>query len=212
MKVLVSWLRELVDVPVSAAQLARDLHMTGFEVASVEPAGPEDDAVIDFEITANRPDCLSLAGLAREVATRYDSARRVPAHSDLGPVSPDSMEALRVTIEDPVRCPRYCAAVADVRVGPSPPWLAERLTAAGIRSINNIVDVTNYVLLELGHPMHAFDLERLAGRHLRVRLARKGEALKTLDGQQRKLDAEMLVIADEARAQALAGAAHGVHQ
>jgi len=225
-KVLVSWLRELVDVPVSAAQLARDLHMTGFEVASVEPTGTlgtvprtqaggtvpnpdDDDAVIDFEITANRPDCLSLTGLAREVATRYDSARRVPAHADLGPVSPDSMEALRVTIEDAARCPRYCAAVADVRVGPSPPWLAERLTAAGIRSINNIVDVTNYALLELGHPMHAFDLERLAGRHLRVRLARKGEALKTLDGQQRTLDAEMLVIADDARAQALAGVMGG---
>ena len=137
MKVLVSWLRELVDVPVSAAQLARDLHMTGFEVASVEPVGmgtvpraetvgtvpraetrgtvPIDDAVIDFEITANRPDCLSLMGLAREVATRYDSARRVPAHADLGPVSPDSIEGLRVTIEDAARCPRYCAAVADVR-------------------------------------------------------------------------------------------------
>jgi hypothetical protein len=117
-KVLVSWLRELVDVPVSAAQLARDLHMAGFEVASA------DDAVIDFEITANRPDCLSLMGLAREVATRYDSARRVPPHADLGPVSPDSIEALRVTIEDAARCPRYCAAVADVRIGPSPSWLA----------------------------------------------------------------------------------------
>jgi phenylalanyl-tRNA synthetase beta chain len=238
-KVLVSWLRELVDVPVSAAQLARDLHMAGFEVASVEPLGtvpraetpvgtvpltptgsdprtgttrgsdPEDDAVIDFEITANRPDCLSLMGLAREVATRYDSARRVPAHADLGPVSPDSIEALRITIEDASRCPRYCAAVADVRIGPSPSWLTERLTAAGIRSINNIVDVTNYVLLELGHPMHAFDLDRLAGRHLRVRLAQNDESLKTLDGQQRKLDAEMLVIADDSRAQALAGVMGG---
>ncbi len=116
MKVLVSWLRELVDVPVSAAQLARDLHMAGFEVASVEPVGtvpraetggtvPTDDAVIDFEITANRPDCLSLMGLAREVATRYDSARRVPAHADLGPVSPDSIEALRVTVEDLILVP-----------------------------------------------------------------------------------------------------------
>jgi phenylalanyl-tRNA synthetase beta chain len=195
---------------VSAAELARDLHMTGFEVASVEPTGSDpDDAVIDFEITANRPDCLSLTGLAREVATRYDSARHVPSGTDLGPVSPDSLEALRVTIEDATRCPRYCAAVADVRIGQSPSWLADRLHAAGIRAINNIVDVTNYVLLELGHPMHAFDLDRLAGRHLRVRLAKAGESLKTLDGQQRTLDAEMLVIADEARAQALAGVMGG---
>src|SRR5262249_31099491 len=129
-KVLVSWLRELVDVPVSSATLARDLHMTGFEVASVEPvatSGDADDAVIDFEITSNRPDCLSLLGLAREVATRYDTPRRVPSGLDLGPVSPDSIESLRVTIEDPSRCPRYCAAVAEVHIGASPAWLAHRL-------------------------------------------------------------------------------------
>jgi len=198
-----AWLRELVDVPVDTPTLARDMHMTGFEVASVE------DDVIDFEITANRPDCLSLIGLSREIATRYDTSWTQPAGKDLGAADPGRLDPLRVTIEDPARCRRYCAAIVDVTIGPSPKWLADRLHAAGIRSINNIVDVTNYVLLEEGHPLHAFDLARLAGSHLRVRLARAGEKLKTLDGQTRTLDAEMLVIADETHAQALAGVMGG---
>jgi phenylalanyl-tRNA synthetase beta chain len=214
-KVLVSWLRELVDIPVDIATLAQDLHMAGFEVASVEPvplgtvpSGTDfdvRDAVIDFEITANRPDCLSIIGLAREVATKYGTELREPAAADLG--APDAANAgpLTVTIEDPVRCPRYSAALADVTIGPSPAWLAGRLTAAGIRSISNIVDITNYVLLELGHPLHAFDLAKLEGPELRIRTARPGETLRTLDGQKRTLDPEMLVIADKSRAQALAG-------
>ncbi len=209
MKVLVSWLRDLVDVPVDPATLARDLHMTGFEVASVEPVG-DGDAVIDFEITANRPDCLSLAGLAREVSTRYGTALHLPEAMDLGPADPGTQFPLHVAIEDPVRCPRYCAAVADVTVGPSPDWLAARLTAAGIRAISNVVDVTNYVLLELGHPMHAFDLARLAGPSLHARTAKPAETIQTLDGQTRKLDPEMLVIADQVRAQALGGVMGGV--
>jgi phenylalanyl-tRNA synthetase beta chain len=204
-KVPVSWLRDLVDVPVAPAALAHDLHMTGFEVASVEG----EDPVIDFEITANRPDCLSLAGLAREVATKYGTALRAPATHDLGPASVSAAGPLPIVIEDAARCPRYCAALADVRIGPSPAWLADRLTAAGIRSINNIVDVTNYVLLELGHPLHAFDLATLAGPALHIRTARPGERLTTLDGQDRTLDAEMLVIADAVRAQALAGVMGG---
>jgi phenylalanyl-tRNA synthetase beta chain len=220
-KVLVSWLRELVDIPVDSATLAQDLHMAGFEVASVEPLGTGpwavpngtdfdvQDALIDFEITANRPDCLSIIGLAREVATKYGTELRDPAAADLG--APDTATAgpLMVTIEDPVRCPRYSAALADVTIGPSPAWLAGRLTAAGIRSISNIVDITNYVLLELGHPLHAFDLAKLEGAELRIRTARPGETLRTLDGLKRTLDPEMLVIADRSRAQALAGVMGG---
>jgi phenylalanyl-tRNA synthetase beta chain len=106
-------------------------------------------------------------------------------------------DGLEVTIEDADLCPRYAAAAADVRIGPSPEWLADRLAAAGVRPINNVVDVTNYVLLEMGHPMHAFDLERLAGGQLRARRARAGERLRTLDGEDRALDSDMLVIADE---------------
>jgi phenylalanyl-tRNA synthetase beta chain len=211
-KVLVSWLRDLVDVPVAPDALARDLHMAGFEVASVEPVESADgrpDAVIDFEITANRPDCLSMIGLAREVATLYATSLHVPRAHALGHADAASAGPLTVHIDDARRCPRYCAALADVHIGPSPAWLAARLVAAGVRSINNIVDVTNYVLLELGQPLHAFDLATLGGPELRIRTARNGETLTTLDGQVRKLDEEMLVIADRDRAQALAGVMGG---
>jgi phenylalanyl-tRNA synthetase beta chain len=212
-KILVSWLREFVDVPVPPATLASDLHMAGFEVASVEPPpsrqGTDEDAVIDFEITANRPDCLSVVGIAREVATLYDTPLRLPALTLPGAVSSAEANGLRVTIEDPVRCPRYCGAVADVKVGPSPAWMQQRLAAAGVRAINNLVDVTNYVLLELGHPMHAFDFEKVGGRELRVRLARPGERVTTLDGQDRALAPDMLVIADASAAVAIAGVMGG---
>lgn len=208
MKVLVSWLRELVDVPVPPETLARDLHMAGFEVASVEPQG-DDDAVIDFEITANRPDCLGLVGLAREVATRYGTSLRQLPIADLGPSDPAAAGPLRVSVEDTTRCPRYCAAIADVKVGPSPDWLVRRLTAAGVRAISNIVDITNYVLIETGHPLHAFDLARLSGTELRIRTARPAELLRTLDGVERKLMTDMVVIADRDRAQALGGVMGG---
>jgi phenylalanyl-tRNA synthetase beta chain len=128
---------------------------------------------------------------------------------DLGAASPSSLAPLTVTVEDPVRCPRYTAAIADVTIGPSPAWLSARLTEAGIRSISNVVDVTNYVLLELGQPLHAFDLAKLAGPELRIRTARPGERIKTLDGQTRALDAEMLVIADKDRPQAIGGVMGG---
>ncbi len=118
-------------------------------------------------------------------------------------------EPLEVTIADPDLCPRYCAQVFDVRVGPSPQWLADRLMAAGVRPISNIVDVTNYVLLELGQPMHAFDYDRLAGRQIVVRRARAGERLRTLDGVDRALEPDMLVIADGERASAVGGVMGG---
>ena len=117
MKAPVSWLADLVRIPVAPDVLARDLHMAGFEVASLE------DGVIDFEITANRPDCLSLIGLAREIATKYRTALALPAVHDLGTPSHSVLDPLRVTVEDTARCPRYCAAIADVKVGPSPAWL-----------------------------------------------------------------------------------------
>ena len=216
MKVLVSWLRELVEVPVDVDTLAQRLHMAGFELAGIErldvalPTG-EPDAVIDFEITANRPDTLNMVGMAREVATLYEQPLRWTAPSMSGAPDPAVAGPLRVTIEDTELCPRYCAAVADVKVGPSPAWLADRLAAAGIRSISNIVDITNYVLLETGHPLHAFDLAKLAGPHLRIRRAFADERLTTLDGQARTLTPEMLVIADAERAQALAGIMGGAH-
>jgi phenylalanyl-tRNA synthetase beta chain len=217
MKALVSWLRDLVEIPdgVSIDALAHALHMSGFELAGIEPVeGAPGDAVVDFEITANRPDTLSVIGLAREISALYDTPLRGPAVSS--PASglngtPHNSEAsgLKVTIDDPALCPRYAAAVADITIGPSPAWLAARLTAAGIRSINNIVDITNYVLIETGHPLHAFDLALLEGPHIKIRRAKPGEKVKTLDGQDRTLAEDMLVIADASRAQAVAGVMGG---
>ncbi len=206
-----SWLRELVDIPVDVDELADKLTMCGFEVGAVEPwpADPRTpdgapDAVLDLEITTNRPDCLSVLGIAREVATAYDTDLRMPAatppESDAG-----GGAAVSITIEAPDLCPRYVGALAQVAVGPSPPWLTRRLEAADVRPINNVVDVTNYVMIELGHPMHAFDLDRLAGSEIRVRRARAGETVRTLDGVDRTLDPEMLAIADAERPQAVAG-------
>ena len=182
------------------------------------PAPP--DAVIDFEITANRPDCLSVAGLAREAATAFRVPLRLPWADASDRPAPGGAAAaptassidgdrIGVSIEAPDLCPRYAAAVAEVKIGPSPDWLAARLTAAGVRPISNVVDVTNYVLLEIGHPLHAFDLERLDGRRLCARRARPGERIRTLDGEVRALDPEMLVIADGSAAQAVAGVMGG---
>ena len=209
MKLLVSWLRELADVPVTVDEVASDLHLAGFEVASVDPppgaSGTTEDGVIDFEITANRPDCLSVRGLAREAATKYGTALRAPEVAALDAGQPGRAGDLSVAIEAPDACARYCGALAEVRVGPSPDWMQRRLAAAGVRAINNIVDVTNYVLLEIGQPMHAFDFAKLAQGSLRVRRARAGERVTTLDGQERDLAEGMLVIADADRPQALAG-------
>ena len=211
MRLVLSWLREFVDVKASAEDVASTLALRGFEVASIEPLDAG-DAVIDFEVTANRPDALSVLGLAREVATAYDLPLIPPAASPnarLAQVPTGASDRVSVSIDDEELCPRYAAAVADVRVAPSPAWLARRLQAAGIRPISNIVDITNYVNIELGQPMHAFDLPRLAGAEIRVRRARPGERITTLDGIQRTLEPDMLVIADRDRAQAIGGVMGG---
>jgi len=201
-KIVHAWLGELVDVPADVRRVAEEISLRGFEVAETDAAR----GVIDFEITANRPDCLSHLGIAREAAVIWSTrVRTPPLHS----LQADGDPAIRVDVEDRELCPRYCAQVFDVQVGPSPSWLAERLDAVGVRPINNIVDVTNYVMLELGQPMHAFDLERLEDRRLVIRRARKGEVLRTLDGIERVLGEEMLVIADAQRAVAVGGVMGG---
>ena len=209
MRVLVSWLREFVDLPGSPEDLARTMSARGFAVESIEPLA-RGDAVLDFEITANRPDCMSVVGMAREVATAYGLPLRVMAGPPAAAPAATAVDAgFDIVIENAELCPRYAGAVADVRVGPSPGWMQARLESAGIRPISNIVDVTNYVLLELGQPMHAFDLARLAGAEIRVRAARPGETLRTLDGQSRELSPDILVIADTDRATAIAGVMGG---
>ena len=216
MRLLVSWLRDFVDIDAPAEDIAEKVGLRGFEVASVEafdsPAGH--DAVIDFEVTANRPDCLSVVGLAREVATIYNLPLTLPSSLAGAKIPMKSLptglsDQLTVTIEEAELCPRYAAAMADVSVGTSPDWMTRRLRAAGLRPISSIVDLTNYVLVELGHPMHAFDLAKLSGPEIRVRRAKPDETMTTLDGVERKLDPEMLVIADHDRAQAIAGVMGG---
>jgi phenylalanyl-tRNA synthetase beta chain len=198
MKLPLDWLRQFVDVPNDAALVAARLAACGFAVESI------DGDVIDFEITANRPDAMSVAGLAREAATAFGAAMHAPPHRTLSV----GQTPLKVSLGD-AGCGRYALAVADVTVRPSPDWLAARLVAAGIRPINNIVDVTNYVMIETGQPMHAFDAARLAGGEIRVRRARAAESLTTLDGESRTLDETMLVIADRDRAVAVAGVMGG---
>ncbi|MBM3770164.1 MAG: phenylalanine--tRNA ligase subunit beta [Acidimicrobiia bacterium] len=222
MRVLVSWLRDFVAVTASPEELAERLGLRGFEVASVEPA-PDGvrppwaqmaaglDGVIDFEVTANRPDCLSVLGFAREVSTLYNLPLRLvtPVTAARVPNVEVSLPVVAVTIEDAERCPRYAAAMTAVTATTSPRWMVARLEAAGVRAISPFVDITNYVLMELGHPMHAFDFAKLSGGRIRVRRATPGETMTTLDGVKRELDTEMLVIADADRAQAVAGVMGG---
>jgi phenylalanyl-tRNA synthetase beta chain len=170
-----------------------------------------DDAILEVEVTPNRPDCLAIVGVAREVAA-LTGGRLRPPDSSVREDATLTTAGWRITIEDPELCPRYAARlVTDVTVGPSPAWLAQRLRAAGLRPINNVVDVTNYVLWEMGHPLHAFDGDLLAERHVVVRRARPGETVVTLDGQSRALVDSMLVIADAERAVAVAGVMGGAN-
>lgn len=178
------------------------------------------DKILDLEITPNRPDCLSMKGMAREVGAMYerdftdpldDPIFNLGENQDLEPTA----ESVEVTISDPARCDRYTARVIEnVKVGPSPDWLAQRVTAAGARSINNIVDATNYILFLLGQPLHAFDYDKLANKdgkvHIIVRPAEDGEKFTTLDGEERTLTPDMSVIATPTEAVALAGVMGGL--
>lgn len=207
MKISLGWLKEFVEVPAGPRELARDLTKLGVNVESFAQAG--DDWVLEAEVTTNRPDCLSHYGVAREIATYYRKPLKRLSFSvkDLG--DPASAE-ISIETADETLCPRYCGRVIrNVEVKPSPAWLVKRLEAVGLRPINNVADVTNYVLMELGHPLHAFDLERIGGRKIIVRRARPGEKLRTLDGVDRALTAENLVIADAERPVALAGVMGG---
>ncbi len=167
------------------------------------------DTVLDLKVTPNRPDCLSVIGVSWEVAALTDGRVKWPP-GDYAEAGPPIESLASVEIADPDLCPRYCASlVQGVKVAPSPRWMQERLKAAGMRPINNVVDVTNYVMLEYGQPLHAFDFDRLRGRRIIVRRAQKEEQLTTLDGAERPLVSEMLVIADGEGAVALAGVMGG---
>ena len=167
------------------------------------------DTSVEFEITSNRPDCLSVIGLAREAAATF----HVPLHLHAPAFHANSesiSEQLSVEVQNTTLCPRYCAGmVKNVKIGPSPRWMRERLRASGVRPINNLVDITNYVMLEYGQPMHAFDLRYVQDAKITVRNAKDGERITTLDGTERKLSPEMLVIADSEKPIAVAGVMGG---
>jgi phenylalanyl-tRNA synthetase beta chain len=198
-----SWLKELTDTILSPQEVKERLTMVGLAIDAVESHGQ--DSVLDVEVPSNRPDCLSHVGVAREVAVIEQKQLRLPESRSIK-TEGRSASLTSVEIADPDLCPRYAARlVRGVKIGPSPDWLAKRLETIGQRPINNVADITNYVLHELGQPLHAFDFEKLGGRRIIVRRAAPGEKLTTLDGVERTLTGDMLVIADAEKSVALAG-------
>ncbi len=219
-----NWLKDYVPIDVPAEELARRLMLAGLNHEETKHVG--DDLAIDLEITSNRPDCLGHIGVAREAAVLLGQPLNVPVPllgeghdrvrgkaSSIRP-SPSSAtrvtELARVTLECPHLCPRYTARVVrGVKIGPSPNWLVARLTTIGIAAINNVVDITNYVLMECGQPLHAFDLAKLEGGEIIVRAARPGEPFAAINHKTYELEAGMCVIADRRRAVALGGVMGG---
>lgn len=180
-------------------QIGQDIH---------EAIGLNDTSV-EFEITSNRPDCLSVTGLAREAAATYHVPLNLKKPTFQG-IDGNIQDALQVEIQNKEKCPRYAAGIVkNVKIAPSPRWMRERLRASGVRPINNLVDITNYVMLEYGQPMHAFDLRYVKDGKIVVRNAKDGETITTLDGQERQLSPEMLVIADAEKPIAVAGVMGG---
>jgi phenylalanyl-tRNA synthetase beta chain len=207
MKVLYNWLKEFVELTAAPEELRTRLSLSGTAVEALDQtaAGP----MLDAELTSNRADCLGHYGIAREAAVLYSLPLKKIA-SQPRESSERVSTATRVQIDAPELCGRYTARVLrGVKVGPSPDWLRQRLEALGQTSINNVVDATNYVMLELGHPLHAFDMDLLAEKRIVVRRARAGEKMRTLDGIERTLTNEMCVIADAAHPVAIAGVMGG---
>ena len=202
-----NWLRELTGTKLSPGELRERLTNVGLAVDAIEQR--DDNFVLDVEVPSNRGDCLSHVGIAREVAVIEKSQVQRPK-SKVQNAAGKTSELTSVTIDDPDLCPRYAARIVrGAKIAPSPEWLTKKLEAIGQRPINNVADITNYVLHELGQPLHAFDLAKLEEKRIVVRRARRGETIKTLDGVDRKLDEQMLVIADARRAVAIAGVMGG---
>lgn len=207
MKISLNWLKEFVDVAIDPKKLQMELKALGLGAETVSAL--HDDSILDLEITTNRPDCLSHYGVAREVATLHRTPLK-PFQTSLKESGDQATSEISIEITAPDLCARYCGRVIrNVQVKPSPDWLARRLEAVGQRPINNVADVTNYVMLEMGKALHAFDLARLRDGRIIVRRARPGEHLKTLDGVNRTLTADHLVIADGKLPVGLAGVMGG---
>ncbi|HEV8378631.1 MAG TPA: phenylalanine--tRNA ligase subunit beta, partial [Tepidisphaeraceae bacterium] len=208
MKTSLTWLGDFLPGPrLEAEKVAEALTHGGLPVESIEQHG--DDTVIDVEVTSNRGDCLSHVGIAREISALMNRPfKYAPPTASESATAASSVTSMQIEAKE--LCPFYTARVIrNVKIGPSPQWMVKRLEAIGLRAINNVVDVTNYVMFELGQPLHAFDFDKLAGRKIIVREARAGEKIISIDGRERVLRAEMLVIADGQRPVALAGVMGG---
>ena len=207
MLVPVEWLREYTDFDITAEELAEKLTLSGLEVEEITEV--EGEKVFSTYVTPNRPDQLSVVGVAREVSALLATAFK-PPKPELSEGDVPASELVTVDIESPVNCPRYSARmVTGTKVTSSPDWMQKRLIQSGMRPINNVVDATNYVLMELGQPLHAFDCDLVADHRIVVRQAKPGEKITTIDGEERALDPEMLVIADPKHAVAVAGVMGG---
>lgn len=205
-----NWLKEYVDLPMSVDELTDRLTISGLNLEGLEKIGNDSaDWAIDLEVTSNRPDCLGHVGVAREIAVLWNQSLTVadPKPKASGPAA---RGLTSVTVECPELCPRYTARVIrGVKLGPSPAWLADRLRTLGIAVINNVVDISNYVMMECGQPLHTFDFSKLAGGKIIVRKARGGEMFTAIDHRQYELSADTCVIADAERAVALGGVMGG---
>jgi phenylalanyl-tRNA synthetase beta chain len=211
MKVLLSWLRDYIEIPTSrdsAQEVAETLSNLGLPYEGIEYL--EGDAVIDVEITSNRGDCLGLIGIARELAAATGKELKIPkVELDESPKPVEELAA--VEIKEPALCPRYTARVIEgVKVGPAPEWMSKRLEVIGMRSVNNVVDATNYAMIETGQPPHAFDYKKIFGAKIIVRKAAPGEQIISIDGSKCELSEDMLVIADATSPVAVAGVMGGL--
>ena len=203
MKISCNWLKDYCKHDLSAEKLAEGLTNAGLVVDTINPV--EDDFCLEVEVTSNRPDCLGFVGVAREVATIVRGKLDIP-DVDYDTTDENINDITSVTIEDNELCRRYTARVIkDVKIGPSPEWLQRKISSIGLRPVNNIVDITNYVLMESGQPLHAFDFDKLSENRIVVRRAKKNETMEAIDGSKCVLSDEMLVIADSQKPVAIAG-------
>lgn len=207
-------LKKFTPIEKSAEEIADRITLSLTEVEKIEKKG--EDTIIEIENKAltHRPDCFSHLGIAREIAAYFNvkCADPLPELTKKTVVPTSSRLELKISVENTELCARYCGVVlTNIKVGPSPDWLKETLENVGIRSINNVVDITNYVMIELGQPLHAFDYDKVEGREIKVRTAKPSEKITTLDGKERELSEEMLVIADQTRAIGVAGVMGGAN-
>lgn len=202
MKFPLSWISEYVKLEVSPEKLATDLQFSGTKVESIKKV--EDEVIFDFEITPNRADCYGVIGIAREIAAIYGKELILPPVFSETQVSSNTKE-IDLKISETKLCPAYSLGIVEsVKVDPSPNWIVKRLEKSGLRSLNNVVDITNYVMLETGQPMHAFDLDKISG-NMNLRSSHEGETLQTIDGKERKLPKGSIIIEDNEKIIDLAG-------